>query len=209
MGSCDRPSNTRYTIELCRCDGCRAANTAAERRRSRARAIGERTWVPGDEVRERIRILQANGMSRREICRAAGLSGGSWNGLMHRHWRTGKPVTRVKRETAERIFAITRRHYSPGQQVSREPMDRRIVEMLREGYSIAAQARISGVDHQVLRRWSMMDARTVNVRDLVRYMETTSRQLEDWCREDRAAKARAINQAISARGTVLAKWSTK
>ena len=206
---CDSPSITRYVHQKCRCDECRTINKTYQLRRDRAKQRGEKTWVAGDDVRQRIAVLTANGMSHKEIIRAAKLSSGTWTGIMYRHWRTGKPVERVKKETAERIFAINRRHLSKGQQVSRKAMDNRIVEMLFEGYSIRAQSRISGVDHQVLRKYKDLEARTVSAGMLAAYMATTEKALGDWCREDKSAMARSQNESQRARGTVVGKWNRK
>ena len=162
--------------------------------------------VDGDTVRAKIDYLKAQGMSNKEICRACEISAGTLTNIYYRHWRTGKPVTRVKRETAERILAVAKRSLSRGQQVSRERMDRRIVEMLADGYSIAAQSRLSGIDRQVLDRYKSKQHKTVAAASLVRFMLTTDHALKDWCREPKRNRPRAINASVAARKVVDRKW---
>ena len=208
--NCDNPSRTRYVIEKCRCDACRAEAAAYQREWSKRKALGVECWVSGALVRQHIAVLKANGMSNKEIRRAAQISAGVLTNVYYRHWRTGKPVERVKKATADRILAVNRRHYSKGQQVSREAMDRRIVEMLADGYSIAAQSRISGVDRQVLDRYKDPRRKTVSAERLVRYMKATEAQLGEWNSEpDAIARKRSENASEHAAKIVARKWGAE
>lgn len=108
--TCDKPSRGRY-VQGCRCDGCRAANSAYYHEATRKALlveIGEdvSTFVDAEPVRRKVRQLMSQGMTQREICRVSGVSRTTMYGLMHEHHRTGRPVKRCKRETKDAICAI-------------------------------------------------------------------------------------------------------
>lgn len=98
LADCGRASNGRY-VAGCRCDACKAARAAYERGRERARGYGRPTeFVDAEPVRAKVRQLQAQGYTYAEMERLAGVPHSTLHGLMCRHWRTGRPVKRCRRE---------------------------------------------------------------------------------------------------------------
>lgn len=77
--------------------------------------------VDASEARELLERLFAQGYTWREVSRLTGLSKSAINSIVNAHWRTGKPVARVRRETIEAILAAAgRRSLSAGQYVGCE-----------------------------------------------------------------------------------------
>lgn len=61
-------TRNRYVVGRCRCDECRAANTAYERARNQARAAGDwNGYVPADRARRHIAKLSRNGIGYKAI----------------------------------------------------------------------------------------------------------------------------------------------
>jgi hypothetical protein len=55
--------------------------------------------------------------------------------LMRTHWRTGKPVKRIKRETAEAIMAVRTRSLRPGTYVTKLDAVSLVLDLMSLGYS--------------------------------------------------------------------------
>ena len=71
--------------------------TGTSARRTRRKSIS---------VRAHLRKLLAEGYTKRGICRDYGIPRPTIHNLMTAHHRTGKPVKRIKTETARRILEI-------------------------------------------------------------------------------------------------------
>ena len=112
---CGRASNGRY-VQGCRCDACRAAHTTAQKMGKWRNANGKTYFVDAGPVRERLLALYALGYTSRELERY-GVNRATQRALVHAHNRTGKPVKRVKRETAEKLEAVRGRKLTPSQRV--------------------------------------------------------------------------------------------
>lgn len=158
MDDCGRSSHARY-VQGCRCARCRAANSAYERERARRKAreawgAEKPAFVDAAPVRERLLELRAMGYTVKEVERISGVGHTSQYQLTRRHWRTGEPVKRVNRETAEAIMAIEpgKRRLSAGQRVPGAWMGDTVRGWKAAGLSVARISRETGIDRQVLDR---------------------------------------------------------
>lgn len=147
-------TRSRYNAG-CRCDPCRMANREYERSRCMRRVAEEcgapARMVDAGPVRERLQELQSRGYSEKEICRLSGISRSCIRGISRKHHRSGKPVSRVRRETKDAIFSIKgRRMPSAGQIVDATWMAGWIHEYKSRGMSIATMQRITHIDRQTL-----------------------------------------------------------
>lgn len=151
LADCGRASHGRF-VQGCRCDACREANRAYEEDRRRRRLYGEPArFVDAEPVRRRIRLLLDRGYTVKEIERVSGVGHSTIHGIMVRHWRTGRPVERCRRETKDAICAIRcERRLTQGQRVDAEWMAGWLREYREAGLSVALMTRTCGIDRQVL-----------------------------------------------------------
>lgn len=140
-------TNACYRVDRCRCELCREAATKHERNRRRLALYGQSKFVPAEPVRARIKRLMALGMSQDEIARAAGLNDARISDLMTGHWRTGRPLTRMKRENAEAIMAVNHRHILPGTVIDTDAREM-VLDLMAMGYSAAWIAQRLGMSYQ-------------------------------------------------------------
>lgn len=84
----------------CRCFECSAAAVLYEKRRQRARARGEVAYIDATETREHLQFLRANGIGRRGVAAASGVSPSAASKIA-----SGK-VRRIRPATADRILAV-------------------------------------------------------------------------------------------------------
>lgn len=145
-----RPHGTyaKYVLELCRCEPCTRANREYMRDREERQRNGTSLFVPAEPVRERVRRLVALGMTHDEIARVAGLNDCRLSDLMTGHWRTGRPLTRMKRENAERIMAVQTRNPKPGANVTMTDAPEMVLDLMEMGYSAPWIAHSIGLSYQ-------------------------------------------------------------
>lgn len=110
IATCGRPSRGRY-VQGCRCAGCTAANGAYWHSREKDKAkerwgAKEPYWSDAEPPRRHLLYLLDHGYTKRGICRDYGVSRPTMRNLLTAHHRTGKPVKRIKTETAQKILAI-------------------------------------------------------------------------------------------------------
>ena len=110
LATCGKPSRGRY-VQGCRCEACTLANNAYWHKREKDKAkehFGAKDpyWTDAEPVRAHLRKLLAEGYTKRGICRDYGIPRPTIHNLMTAHHRTGKPVKRIKTETARRILEI-------------------------------------------------------------------------------------------------------
>jgi hypothetical protein len=137
-----------YVCHKCRCDECRKANNEYAVKLARRNAYGRSTLVDAEPVRERVNHLMRHGMNGHEIMRAAGVSHHTMQNLMRAHWRTGKPVKRIKRETADAIMAVRKHSLRPGTYVTRLDAVPLVLDLMSLGYSAAWITRELGMTYQ-------------------------------------------------------------
>ena len=128
-------SYVRYTIAKCRCDACREANRIQRAESERRKREGRSLFVDAGPVRERWMKLRGLGMNDDEIERAAGVSHHTSQNLFRAHQRSGKPVNRMKRETADKIMAVRHRSIKPGQRVPSAKSREYVLDIMALGYS--------------------------------------------------------------------------
>ena len=125
---------------------------AYERGRERARGYGRPTeFVDAEPVRAKVRQLQAQGYTYAEMERLAGVPHSTLHGLMCRHWRTGRPVKRCRRELKDRLCSIKgQRRLSQAQRVDASWMAEQLQSYRSHGVNAAEMARRIGCDRQVV-----------------------------------------------------------
>lgn len=130
---CDKPSRSRYN-QGCRCDGCREEHRLYYHKLMRKNLLielGEEVthFVDAEPVRRKVRQLMSQGYTKREICRLSGVSKATMHNLMIGHYRTGRPVSRCKRETKDAICSIKgKRHLKSGTLIDGEVISGHIKE---------------------------------------------------------------------------------
>lgn len=151
LADCGRASNGRY-VAGCRCDACKAARSAYERGRARTRATAGRpsSWTPSP-------CAPRFGSCRRRATPTPRWS--AWRasptprstGSCARHWRTGRPVKRCRRELKDRLCSIKgQRRLSQAQRVDASWMAEQLRSYRLHGVSAAEMARRIGCDRQVV-----------------------------------------------------------
>lgn len=141
----ERPhGRTKYVVERCRCDVCRAGAREYERHRQRQRAYGRHAYVDATPVREHVQHLQAEGMGWKRIARAAGLGESVvWKLLYGDPTRNMAPSKRVRPTTAEKLLSVTL-DLANGVRVPAGPTWLRIHGLIALGYSKSWIARQLG-----------------------------------------------------------------
>lgn len=136
----------RYRLDACRCDTCRAACSAYNRRTTMAKTAG--TWQPfvdAQPVREHIAALAAAGIGLRRAAQLAGLDRKCLQALTS--GVNGRaPSTKVRPKTARAILAV---EPDPTLLPARQIVDgvgttRRIQALTAIGWSLSEQARRIG-----------------------------------------------------------------
>lgn len=142
------PCRACYVICRCRCDGCRAAKSEAERFRIRQTAYGRwQPYVDAEPVREHVRSLMASkiggldGLGLKQISRLTGIGGGTLCKLMYGQ-QGHPPSKRVRPETAEKILALHPGLVANGATVPAGETWRRVREMLAGGFCKAELGRL-------------------------------------------------------------------
>lgn len=190
-----------YTIGKCRCEECRRANREYKRGRTRREIEGRPHFVPAEPVRERWLKLRELGMSDDEIERAAGIDDKVSDALFHKHWRTGKPVQRMKRENAERIMAVRKRKPLPGTVMSSAIAPQLVLDLMALGYSAVWISERIGLSYQGRDRLLQYSHRASTLAALVRLHGSTVERAPESPEASRsrnfAAKRRGIGRRAS------------
>lgn len=98
-------SLTCYNLHQCRCDPCYEHRAAYDARSARDRAYGRPSkMVDAAPVRAHVLELSRAGIGRRRLVEISGVADSTISAL--RIGKRGKPVAKVRRETAERILAV-------------------------------------------------------------------------------------------------------
>ena len=114
------------------------------------RSLTGRTYfVDAEPVRQRLLALYSMGYTKREIERF-GVSGSTQYALIHAHNRSGKPLGRVRRETAEKLEAVKGRRLSPSQRVPADAAELMVRTWHDSGIALAQIAKRCGLDRQIV-----------------------------------------------------------
>lgn len=124
----------------CRCDDCRAANAAYERQRSRWTTP---PYVAADEVRRHITFLNEHGVGLKTIAKRSGVAHGTLWKLVYGVPGRG-PSKRCRRETRDRILAITPADVADGGKVPAARTLEHVDTLISRGWTRTAIARRLG-----------------------------------------------------------------
>jgi hypothetical protein len=131
-------ARARYVIG-CRCDECRAANAAYQRGRAKLKRLGQGDpLVPAGRVRRHLANLSAAGIGRDTVADIAGVPPSTLDAL-----RTGRSK-QLRKATEAKILAVTREATHDAKLVSPAGTERRIRELLGQGYTVEGLARRLG-----------------------------------------------------------------
>ena len=95
----------------CRCFECSQAAVLYEKRRQRARRRGEPAYIDASEARAHLLWLRANGIGRRTIEAATGLSNSTIRNIAN------GTVTRIRPATADKILGMHTGRAAPGARI--------------------------------------------------------------------------------------------
>ena len=130
-----------YKNQGCRCEACRKAAVAYQRRyKERRRSEGPLT-EPAGEAREHLRRLAASGVSLNQVARLTGLAASSLRSI-----EKGR-TTRLRRDTVEAIEAIQLGTTSEALRVPGSKARRLVDAMAAAGISRARLARALRCEH--------------------------------------------------------------
>lgn len=140
-------SNACYTICRCRCYPCSVEATEYRRQLEKEHARGESRKVDAEPVREHVRSLMASrkggtdGVGLKQIAKVSGVSHGSLYRLIYGKGDRG-PSSWVRRETAERVLAVTHADMADGATVPGASTWKRLSQMLDAGFARVELARL-------------------------------------------------------------------
>lgn len=150
----------------CRCDECRAANSAYERERKQRT---EPAYVGAEPVREHLAYLSSHGVGWKTVARAGGLSPSTvWKILYGAPGRG--PSKRVRKATADALLSVTLDAGRPGSLIDAAPTWETISTLLGRGWTKRAIAQAIGTGDEnglQLRRTTITRANAAKIRALL------------------------------------------
>jgi hypothetical protein len=125
-----KPCGTRVRYYAgCRCDACRAANSAYENQRAEARARGEGNGIVSAEpARLHLAWLSSQGVGRKTAADAAKVACSIVSKIIDRH------RLKIRAQTEKRILAVTQAAAADRAYIDGTPTWERLVELLACGY---------------------------------------------------------------------------
>lgn len=123
----------------CRCEPCRAANTAYEK--ARAQRIAP-AYVSAANARAHVRFLSDHGVGLKRIVAVGGVSQGTLWKLMY--GKDGKPSKRIRRSTEQKILAVTPADAADGAPIDAGGTWENVAVLLERGWTKVAIARALG-----------------------------------------------------------------
>ena len=139
-------SYVKYVVEKCRCEPCRVANRAYERRRVRAIHRPDETWQPyvdADPAREHIAWLRTCGVGLKTVACLSGVPHGALSKLVYGDTVRG-PSKRIRPATEKKILAVMPFHATGAQKVPAGHTWRLLNELLAKGWTKGELARRLG-----------------------------------------------------------------
>jgi len=127
----DKPCGTRVRYYAgCRCDACRAANTAYERQRAEARRRGESgKIISAERARAHLAWLSRQGVGRKQAADAAKVAASIVSKIVDGERQ------RIRAHTEARILAVTPAAAADGARIDARPTWRLLNELLGWGYT--------------------------------------------------------------------------
>jgi len=203
-----------YNNHKCRCLECKAANSARERDRTRAKLYKrwESKFVDAAPVRSHLEALVKQGWGTRTIALKSGVHRTQIiNVLYGRSSSDPRPaeVSRVLKVNAEKLLALRFDTDVPdGVSVGARGMHRRMQALTAQGFSLSWQARQIGWSmqnySQLLKRSSVSAATFNKVKNLFEAYEM--RWAEPKTQQEKAAVTRALRMAHARNWVVAAAW---
>lgn len=126
--------------------GSGPAGQGRAERESAGGAEGEPAgFVPAEAARRHLTALGAEGIGLNTVAGLSGVSHGSLSKILYGEPRRGRPPSRrIRRQTAERILAVSVEQASGGQRVDAGPTWALVEELVAAGYTRAELARLLG-----------------------------------------------------------------
>lgn len=200
-------STTCYIEHRCRCTPCREHLALTVRRRYRQKAYGrfDSGLVDAAPVREHLAMLQGHGIGYRRTAALAGASVTVVRNIIYGRQQAGPrhsaPQKHIKRDTAERILAITpdMKNHAAGAVIPARGARRRLQALAVMGWSQAKLAEHLGSAHQTVGNIIMNRTSTTSVathRQIAQLFDKLWDQVpprSEW--HDRAAYTRTIRIA--------------
>jgi hypothetical protein len=141
----DHGTRAAYVADRCRCAACREANRLEAAARRRAQAYGRwRPFVAAAPARRHLRRLRAAGLGVDRIVELSGVGSGTIRQLIYGDPRTGRPVARIRVETAAAILAVPPARPAPGALVPAAATHALVADLQDAGYALADLARELG-----------------------------------------------------------------
>lgn len=128
----------------CRCDECRAANSAYERERKRREVP---PYVSATRAREHIAWLSEQGVGLKRVAKVSGVSQGAlWKLMYGKRLPNGgqQPSKRIRPETEAAILGVMPAHQAGGSRVPAGPVWEDINVLLSRGWTKRSIARAIG-----------------------------------------------------------------
>lgn len=148
--------STCYIQHKCRCDECREAGNARERRRAKARAYGRdyTGLVDSSEAREHVLWLMSQGMGWKRLAEVSGVGKTAVASLIYGRKgansdpRKGELVKRIPRTKADALLAVqpTLENLSDGALIDSRGTRRRIQALVAMGWSLSKIAVLAGIE---------------------------------------------------------------
>lgn len=101
-------TNARYVLDRCRCEPCRDARRAADRKRQAYNAgVRPKPLVDAKPVRAHVLDLMDQGMGLKRIGQVAGVAHGGVSKLIYGDYKTGRrPSRRISRTNADKLLSV-------------------------------------------------------------------------------------------------------
>lgn len=126
----------------CRCEPCRAANTAYYHERKRRI---EPAYVGAEPAREHIAFLATQGVGLKQVAKVSGVAHGALYKIVHGTPTIGRgPSKRIRKATLDSILSVTPRDGAGGSKVDAAPVWADVGRLLSRGWTKAAVARAIG-----------------------------------------------------------------
>ena len=197
-------TNARYVFGRCRCDACRAANSASRKRRDYLKRTGRSPDVDAAEARAHVLALMGTGMGYKRIAQAAGVDPKTVYILVAgRAERGTPPPKRIRRTTAEKLLAV-RPTVRRKQAIDALPYWWMIADLMGLGYSKAWISERIGQGGRALQ----IGDRFIHVETALkikRLWETTTTPAPEASHHERQVASRSRNYAKTLRNRLYAR----
>lgn len=130
-------SYVKYVVERCKCEPCKAANRAYEKRRVRAMARPDEVWlpyVPAGRARRHVQQLMEQGIGPKSLAGLSGVPHGAISKLIYGDYKGRGPSKRIRPETEAKLLAVTVDQAAGAQKVDATPTWALLDDLIARGY---------------------------------------------------------------------------